>query len=93
MKEEDREELEELVGLVEAMVLSENVSENSLLDVNYRLRKKIEQLLDEVEDRERAFAAYYLLGDNYSVIRKDPSKGASNLIQVLPLLQALVALR
>jgi len=90
MREEDREEIEELVTLLESLTSAETVSQNCLLDINYRLRKKLEQLLCELENRERALGAYYMLGDNYEVIRKDPSEGASNLMQILPLLYTLV---
>ncbi len=90
MRAEDREEIEELVNILESLTSSDRVSENCLLDLNYRLRKKVEQLLCDANYRERALGAYYLLGDNYEVIRRDPSEGASNLVQILPLLYTLV---
>lgn len=89
MKDEDREEIGELVGLLESLISSGSISESCLLDLNYRLRKKLEQLLCEVDNREHALGIYYLLGDNYAVIRRDPAEGMNNLLQILPFLQTL----
>ncbi len=89
MEKEEKEELGELIELLKSLVVSDKVSQHCLLDLNYRIRKNLEKLICDADNKETLLNLYYLLGDNYEVIRRDLLEAKSNLLQILPLLDSL----
>ncbi len=81
---------DEFLSLVENLLCAETIEESELLEVNYKLRKLVERLISTQHTNPEVMNLYYLLADNYQIIRRDPNEGLRNLRILIPRLHQIL---